>query len=107
MNWVDVCNVQDLVPNSGVCALVGDQQIALFYLPETEGVYALSQWDPFGCANVMSRGLLGSVGDAMYVASPLYKQRFRLDNGQCLDDETVTLTAWPTQITNGRVLIAA
>jgi nitrite reductase (NADH) small subunit len=107
MNWLDLCNLDDLVPNSGVCALVGDQQVALFYLPESDKVFAVSQWDPFGHANVMSRGLVGSSGEDLYVASPLYKQRFRLEDGQCLDDESVKLTAWPTNIINGRVLIAA
>jgi nitrite reductase (NADH) small subunit len=107
MNWLDLCNLDDLVPNSGVCALVGDQQVALFYLPESDKVFAVSQWDPFGHANVMSRGLVGSSGEDVYVASPLYKQRFRLEDGQCLDDESVKLTAWPTSIINGRVLIAA
>ena len=107
MNWLDLCNLDDLVPNSGVCALVGDQQVALFYLPESDKVFAVSQWDPFGHANVMSRGLVGSSGEDVYVASPLYKQRFRLEDGQCLDDESVKLAAWPTNIINGRVLIAA
>ena len=30
--WQDVCSVDDLQPNSGVCALVEGQQVAIFYL---------------------------------------------------------------------------
>ncbi len=28
------------------------------------------------------------------VASPLYKQHFRLEDGQCLEDDSVTLRIW-------------
>lgn len=83
-----ICSTQDLVPNSGVCALHEDQQIALFYLPDTEQkIFALGNWDPLGKANVMSRGMLGNIGDELVVASPLYKQRFSLITGACLEEE--------------------
>ena len=29
--WHDVCGLDDLVNNSGVCALIGEQQIAIFF----------------------------------------------------------------------------
>jgi nitrite reductase (NADH) small subunit len=32
--WLDVCSVDDLQPNSGICALVSDKQVAIFYMPE-------------------------------------------------------------------------
>jgi len=28
--WVAVCRLQDIVPNTGVCALVGERQVAVF-----------------------------------------------------------------------------
>ena len=106
-NWIDLCGVEDLVSDSGVCALLGDQQVALFYLPAENKVFALGQFDPIGKANVMSRGIIGSSGDDIYVASPLYKQRFRLNDGVCLDDETVSLPCWTAQIVDNRVKIQA
>jgi len=92
-----ICKTKDLVENSGVCALVNyqgyEQQVALFYLPNSkQKVFALANWDPIGQANVISRGIVGSVGEEMVVASPLYKQHFSLLTGKCLDDEASVQT---------------
>src|SRR5690606_16959283 len=41
--WQTICTRADLVAGSGVCALVGKEQVALFYLPDEERqIYALS-----------------------------------------------------------------
>lgn len=87
-----ICSVDALAKNSGVCALLTingqPQQVAIYYLPDTEQkVFALGNWDPLGQANVMSRGILGNVGDELVVASPLYKQHFSLISGKCLEDD--------------------
>jgi len=87
-----LCNVSDLIENSGVAALIEqngeEQQIALFYLPTTEQkVFAVGNWDPLGEANVMSRGMVGNIGEELVVASPLYKQHFSLVSGKCLEEE--------------------
>jgi nitrite reductase (NADH) small subunit len=87
-----ICSVDALAENSGVCALLTiggeQQQVAIYYLPDTEQkVFALGNWDPLGQANVMSRGILGNVGDELVVASPLYKQHFSLTSGKCLEDD--------------------
>ena len=37
--WQDVCSVDDLQPDSGVCALVDGQQVAIFYMPKDKAVY--------------------------------------------------------------------
>jgi len=87
-----ICKVADLTKNSGSCALLNhngnEQQIAIYYLPDTEQkVFGLGNWDPIGQANVMSRGMVGSIGDELVVASPLYKQHFSLVTGKCLEQE--------------------
>lgn len=99
-NWIDVCQVSDLVDNSGVCALVNDQQIALFKInnAQQQQVFAISNWDPVGAANVLYRGLLTSVGDSINIASPLYKQRFCLSTGACLDVDGVSVSVYPVRI---------
>ena len=57
-NSVILCQQADLIPNSGICAQVQGEQIALFYLPrENPQVYAIGNWDPIGKANVLSRGM--------------------------------------------------
>lgn len=97
MSKQTICSTADLVKNSGVCALVEtggvEQQIALFYLPDTEKkIFAISNWDPIGNANVMSRGIIGNIGEELVVASPLYKQHFSLTTGKCIEDDASVQT---------------
>ncbi|MCL4140878.1 UNVERIFIED_CONTAM: hypothetical protein GTU68_005315 [Idotea baltica] len=101
--WVDVCSSQDLQPNSGVCALVDNQQVAIFYMPEDNALFAIDNYDPFGDVHVLSRGLIGDVNGRPMVASPLYKQHFDLQTGQCFEDETVKVPVYGIRINAGRV----
>ena len=66
--WVDVCRLEDLLPDRGVCALVGPYQVAVFRVSPDGALYALSNYDPFSDAYVLSRGLVGSKGDIPKVA---------------------------------------
>lgn len=110
INWYDVCSVSDIPKNAGVAALISDQQIALFCIGKAGAgnsgqVFAIANYDPFSEANVLARGIVGSIGDDIVVASPIYKQHFVLATGQCVEDETVSVTAYPVRIENERVLI--
>jgi nitrite reductase (NADH) small subunit len=102
--WVDVCALADLVPDRGVAALVGGCQVAVF-LVEGE-LFALSNYDPFSQAFVVSRGIVGSRGDRLKVASPIYKQSFDLRTGQCLDDPDVAVPTFEVRAVDGRVVVA-
>ncbi|MDD1630267.1 MAG: nitrite reductase small subunit NirD [Methylococcaceae bacterium] len=104
--WQDVCSVDDLQPDSGVCALVEGQQVAIFYMPKNKAVYAINNHDPFGNANVLSRGIIGDINGQPVVASPLYKQHFNLQTGVCLEDETVRIPAYAVRIENGKVQVS-
>lgn len=106
LNWYPVCRRDDLVAESGVAVRLQGQQIALFYLPDENAVYALDNHDPFSSANVLARGILSDIGGAWAVAGPLYKQHFRLDDGQCIEDETVSVSTWPARLVDDRVEIA-
>ncbi|MGR9086253.1 MAG: nitrite reductase small subunit NirD [Gammaproteobacteria bacterium] len=105
MEWIDVCAVEDLQPNSGVCALVNGEQVAIFYMPGESAVFAVGNYDPLGHANVLSRGVIGDISGQPVVASPLYKQHFNLNTGVCLEDETVTVPIYAIRIENGRVKV--
>lgn len=106
LRWQSVCRRQDLVPNAGVCALVGKEQVALFYLPEEEQqIFAISNRDPLGNANVLSRGIVGDLGERLVVASPLYKQHFDLLTGQCLEEEQVEVEVYSVRLEGDEVLI--
>lgn len=104
-SWVTVCQIDDLVDNSGVCALINDQQVAIFKLNSAndEQVVAFSNWDPIGKANVMYRGLVGSIDNKTVVASPLYKQRYCVTTGNCVDDETQSVTVYAARIVDKSV----
>jgi len=103
--WVDVCSIDDLQPNSGVCVLVDDQQVALFFLPKEETIYAIQNYDPIGKANVLSRGVIGDIKGEPVVASPLYKQHFSLETGRCLEDESIQVDNYAVRMTDGRVQV--
>ena len=105
VQWVNVCSKDDLQPNSGICALVGNKQVAIFYLTKEDNVYAIDNYDPFGKANVLSRGLIGDIKQEPMVASPLYKQHFSLKTGRCFDDDTVSVAVYKIRINNNRVEI--
>ena len=103
---MQICQHQDLIPNSGVCAQVQGEQVALFYLPdETPSVYAIGNWDPIGKANVLSRGIIGDIDGRLSVASPLYKQHFDLLTGQCLEDDEVSVPVYAVELVGDTVLI--
>jgi nitrite reductase (NADH) small subunit len=105
LRWVPVCELEDLVPERGVAALVEGRQIALFrVMPENE-VLAIANRDPFSNANVLARGIVGSVGDTVVVASPMYKQHFDLRAGRSLEDPDITVETFPTRIARGLVEI--
>ena len=101
--WQTICQKSDLVKNSGVCALLAnEEQVALFQVGDDQ-VYGVSNFDPFGKANVLYRGLIGETKGDIYVASPLLKQRFVLASGACLDDDSVTIKTYQARIVNDKV----
>ena len=102
--WTGVCAVDDLLPERGVCALVGGEQVAIFLVGHE--LFALSNHDPFSRANVLSRVIVGSKGERLKVASPVYKQNFDLRTGACLDDPSVVVPTYPVRALDGRVEVA-
>jgi nitrite reductase (NADH) small subunit len=105
--WTAVCTVRQLIPERGVAVLVGDQQVALFLVSGETGsfVCAVGHRDPFSGANVMARGLVGSVGDRDTIASPMHKQVFDLVTGECLTDPSVRLPVHRTWLAGGVVYV--
>ena len=105
--WVPLCAVDDLEPERGRAALVGETQIALFLL-HSGRVHAVSHRDPYSGAHVIARGIVGTRADAPTVASPMYKQVFDLRTGACLDaqgEQDKPLDTWPVTVRDGEVLV--
>ena len=99
--WIDICAVDEIVPDTGVCALVAERQIAI--VRAGGRVYAIDNFDPFSRAYVMSRGIVGDKDGAPKIASPIYKQSFDLRTGVCLDDPSVSIAVWEVRVRDGRV----
>lgn len=106
LNWTAVCAAEDILPNTGVCALVSGQHVAIFRVGRDQ-FFAIDNVDPKSNASVLSRGLVGNLGDRTVVASPLYKNHFDLRNGECLESPELSVRAHEVRIDSGRVLVAA
>ena len=90
--WVAICPTGQLTPDRGVAALVGGRAVAVFLLADGS-LYAIDNVDPVSGASVLSRGIVGDADGVPTVASPMYKQRFDLSSGRCLDrDHTIVGT---------------
>lgn len=92
-DWTTVCRFDDIVPDTGVCALVVGEQVAVFRIGE-EALYAIDNIDPNSGAAVLSRGLVGNLGERVVVASPIHKQHFDLRTGECLEVPSHSVQAW-------------
>lgn len=110
--WIAVCELADIVPNTGVCALVNGAQVAVFHLDagidESEGrIFAIDNFDPASQAAVLSRGLIGNLGERIVVASPIYKHHFDLQTGECLEAPEHSVAAYAARIEGGKVWVSA
>jgi len=105
--WTTVCQLNDILPATGVCALLGDQQVAIFRPRNDEQVYAISNIDPFFESSVLSRGLIAEHQNELWVASPLKKQRFRLRDGLSMEDESHSIAHFEARVQDGMVQIKA
>jgi NAD(P)H-dependent nitrite reductase small subunit len=104
--WIAVCSLEDIVPNTGVCALVNERQVAVFRLDD-DSVYAIDNLDPFSRTNVLSRGIVGELKGELVVASPVYKQHFSLATGRCLEDPDVRVAVFAAHIEGDTILVQA
>jgi nitrite reductase (NADH) small subunit len=97
-----ICPYDRLPVDRGVAALVDGAQVAVFRT-SCGTLHAVSNFDPFSGAMVVARGIVGSRGDRITVASPVYKQSFDLTTGECLDDPAVRLEVHPVRVRDGVV----
>ena len=106
--WTTACTYDRLIPCRGVGVLMADgTQVALFRLDDGS-LHAVGNIDPFSGAAVMSRGIVGDRAGRACVQTPVKKQAFAFDDGQCLDDAAVALPVFRTRLTaGGDVQVAA
>jgi len=100
---IAVCPLERLDVERGAAALVDGHQVALFRLPDGS-VRAVDHRDPATGANVLARGLLGTTADGeWYVASPLHKHRYSLDDGRCLTSPELSVAVHDVEVVDGVV----
>ena len=101
--WQTICPLTRVIPNTGVCALVNNEQVAIFRVGNE--VFAIANYDPFSKAYVLSRGIVGDRQGIPKVASPIYKQNFNLITGECFDDESVSVAVFPVRVMDGQIQV--
>jgi nitrite reductase (NADH) small subunit len=72
-----------------------------------EQLFAIDNYDPNSNAAVLSRGLVGSLGERIVVASPIYKHHFDLQTGECLEAPAHSVSSFPVRVENGTVWVAS
>jgi NAD(P)H-dependent nitrite reductase small subunit len=103
--WAQVCRLDDLLPERGVAALVGDEQVAVFRLHD-DRLRAIGNRDPICGAQVLSRGVVGTRAGRPVVASPMHKQAYDLDTGACLDLDA-RVPVFPVRVRGGVVEVGS
>ncbi|MET4590060.1 nitrite reductase small subunit NirD [Arthrobacter sp. 754] len=104
--WHRVCAVEELELSWGEAALIAGRQVALFRTGPSE-VFAVAHEDPATGAHVMARGILGSRGSRPTIASPLHKEVYDLETGECFGTAAVRLETFSTRVSDGFVEVEA
>ena len=104
--WTAVCAATDILPDTGVCALIEGVHVTIFHVGAAQQFFAIDNVDPKSQASVLSRGLVGSLGERIVVASPLYKNHFDLRNGECIEFPEHSVRAHAVRVEHGHVQVA-
>ena len=104
-HWTAVCTIDDILPDTGVCARVEQRHVAIFRVG-ADRFFAIDNFDPKSQASVLSRGLVGNLGDRLVVASPIYKNRFDLASGECIEAAEHSVKAHDVHVHEGVVFVA-
>jgi nitrite reductase (NADH) large subunit len=99
--WQAICDLEDIIPDTGVCASVDGQQVAVFRCDDR--IHAVDNRDPASGANVLSRGIVGDVSGELVVASPIYKHHYSLLTGRCLEEPAYSVRTHRCRVLDGKV----
>jgi nitrite reductase (NADH) large subunit len=103
--WVRVAHVDDVPIDGGAAIKYGDVQIAVFNFASRGEWYACQNMCPHKNAFVLSRGIVGTAGEAPKVACPLHKKPFSLETGECLSGEDFSVKVFPVKIDSCEVYL--
>jgi len=102
--WSFVCTLDDIIPFSGVAALIDGKQLAIFRVGADQ-LQAIDNYDPESGANVLARGIVGDLKGELVVASPVYKQHFNLKTGACVEAPESSVACYPIKVSDGHVFV--
>lgn len=102
---VKICALDDLEENWGEAALIDGHQYAVFRHHDGK-VFVTDHADPNSGSLVIARGILGEKNGVPTVASPLYKEEYNLETGECVNGADYTLPVYKTEIKDGDVYVA-
>lgn len=107
LNWQMVCYTDDVPENGGACVKLGDEQVAIYNFTRRGEWFATQNLCPHKQQMVLSRGMIGSAGDACEpkVACPFHKKTFSLYSGECLSGDDYQIKTYPVKVVDGRVYI--
>ncbi|WP_035385262.1 nitrite reductase (NAD(P)H) small subunit [Ferrimonas futtsuensis] len=104
-DWQDICALSELIPGEGVCALVQDQQLALFLLRSGQ-LFALDNHDPLGKANSIFRARVDEESRTLALEAAGQPRRYCLHSGRNLEQREISLATFPVRVRNNRVQLA-
>lgn len=109
--WTRVCASDVVHPERAVAALAPNGKQVALVRTHTGELFAVGHHDPYGMANVMARGVVGTrtVDEQTYdvIQSPLYKQAFDLRTGEDVADRAVRLGTWQVRENDGSIELGA
>jgi len=107
IRWLMACHVEDIPRDGGACVLLGDEQIAIFNFSRRAEWYATQNLCPHKQQMALSRGMIGSAGDACEpkLACPFHKKTFSLLTGECLSGDPYQIRTYPVKIKEGKVYV--
>ncbi|PRD48975.1 nitrite reductase small subunit NirD [Sphingobacterium haloxyli] len=105
-SWKLACRVEDTIENGGVCIKLDNTQIALFYFKRRDEWFATQNECPHKRQMILSRGMIGSLGDKPKVACPFHKKTFALDTGECLSGDECSIKTYPVKVEDNLIYIA-
>jgi len=103
--WIEVGSEGDFPCDGGATIKYGEVQIAVFNFASRGEWYACQNMCPHKNALVLSRGILGNVGETPKVACPMHKKPFSLKSGESLSGEGYSIKVFPIKVEKGKVLV--
>lgn len=105
LQWVPVGFADDFPIDGGATVKYGKSQIAVFNFASRGEWYATQNMCPHKRAFVLSRGIIGSAGEAPKIACPLHKKTFSLETGESLQGEEYRIKTYRVKVEGGRVYV--